>query len=80
MFLPYNLVKAGINGTLTMLLYKPVVRTLRRAKLLPPAEREGGGNGKRTVLTTVIAVLMIAVSLLVFFLVLGGKISIGIDK
>lgn len=33
-FLPFNLVKGGINATLTMLLYKPVVTALRRADLV----------------------------------------------
>lgn len=35
-FLPFNLVKGGINAALTMLLYKPVVTALRRADLVPP--------------------------------------------
>lgn len=33
-FLPFNLVKGGINAALTMLLYKPVVTALRRADLV----------------------------------------------
>lgn len=33
-FLPFNLAKGGINAGLTLLLYKPVVGTLRKAKLL----------------------------------------------
>ena len=80
LLLPFNLTKATLNAGMVLLLYKPVVRTLRRAKLLSPAEQETVGGGKRTALTTVIAILMIVASLLVFFLVLGGKISIGIDK
>ncbi|MBS1412067.1 MAG: ECF transporter S component [Christensenellaceae bacterium] len=34
-FLPYNLIKGGVNTALTMLLYKPVVTALRKAHLLP---------------------------------------------
>ena len=34
-FLPFNAVKGGLNMTATLLVYKPVVDALRRAKLIP---------------------------------------------
>lgn len=34
-FLPFNLVKGGLNMALILLLYKPVVSALRRARLVP---------------------------------------------
>ena len=34
-FLPFNLLKASFNAVLTVLLYKTVVRTLRKAHLVP---------------------------------------------
>ena len=34
-FLPFNAVKGGLNLTATLLLYKPVVGALRKAKLIP---------------------------------------------
>ena len=34
-FLPFNLAKGGMNMAATLLLYKPVVTALRKAKLLP---------------------------------------------
>lgn len=40
-FLPFNLIKSGLNAALTMLLYKPLVRALRAAGLLPPRELQG---------------------------------------
>ena len=40
-FLPFNLLKAGLNSALTLLIYKPVSRALRRAKLLPPSPETG---------------------------------------
>ena len=40
--LPFNLLKAGINMALTILLYKPVVTALRKASLLPPSETVTG--------------------------------------
>jgi riboflavin transporter FmnP len=39
-FLPYNLMKSGINAGITMLLYRPVVMALRKAKLLPVSVSE----------------------------------------
>lgn len=33
-FLPFNLIKGGLNAALTMLLYKPVVTALRQARLI----------------------------------------------
>lgn len=44
-FLPFNLIKGGINAGLTLLLYKPIVGALRRAKLAPPTS----SGTKRTV-------------------------------
>ena len=38
LFLPYNLLKSGLNATLTMLLYKSTASALRAARLLPKAE------------------------------------------
>ncbi len=34
-FLPFNLIKGGINAALTLVLYKPIVGALRRSHLLP---------------------------------------------
>lgn len=41
-FLPFNLLKAGINMALTLLIYKPVSTALRKARLLP--ESKGGAQ------------------------------------
>ena len=37
-FLPFNLVKGGLNMALILLLYKPVVTALRKAKLVPESQ------------------------------------------
>ncbi|ADL03961.1 ECF transporter S component [Lacrimispora saccharolytica] len=36
-FIPFNLLKGGINTALTLLIYKPLVTTLRRSNLIIPA-------------------------------------------
>ena len=37
-FLPFNLVKGGLNMAVILLLYKPVVTALRKAKLVPESQ------------------------------------------
>lgn len=41
-FLPFNLVKGGINACITLILYKPVVTVLRNAHLVKPSEENEG--------------------------------------
>ena len=41
-FLPFNLIKGGINAGLAMLLYKPVVGALRGAGLVAPSQSKKG--------------------------------------
>jgi len=68
-FLPFNLVKAGINAALTILLYKPIVGALRRAKLVPTLEQ----SEKKTFnLGFTIVIGLVLVTLLLLFLVLAG--------
>lgn len=43
-FLPFNLVKGGLNAGLTLLLYKPVVGALRKTNLVPKASSEHKGK------------------------------------
>ena len=64
-FLPFNLIKGGINATLTILIYKPIVTALRKAKLIPPSTGSGQGGRKK------IGVLIVAAVLLVTFILLA---------
>ena len=63
-FLPFNTIKGGLNAALTLLLYKPLVITLRRAKLVPASQNEGE---KKTIR---FSFLWIALGLLIVFAVL----------
>ena len=38
-FLPFNLIKGGVNAAVTALIYKPVVRALRHSHLVEPREK-----------------------------------------
>lgn len=62
-FLPFNLVKGGMNMAVTLLLYKPVVEALRKAKLVAPSE--SGQKGKLNA-----GFLLFALALLVTFVLL----------
>ena len=67
-FIPFNLLKAGLNTALTLLLYTPVNTALRRARLLPQAT-ESGAAGKRTSLGVTIAALVLLASCILLVLV-----------
>ena len=45
-FLPFNLVKGGLNMALILLLYKPVVTALRKARLVPESHDACRGQGQ----------------------------------
>lgn len=45
-FLPFNVVKGGINATLTLLLYKPIVTALNRANLIAASPTSSRGSVK----------------------------------
>ena len=68
-FLPFNLIKGGINAGLTLLIYKPVVNALRRAHLVE-ASSSGNKGGFKAGYTVFAAVVLITFVLL--FLVMIG--------
>lgn len=72
-FLPFNLLKAGINGALTVLLYKPIVNALRKARLVEPSRSAASGpsaGGKR--LGVALAALVLLATFVLLALVLAG--------
>ncbi len=74
LLLPFNLVKATLNGAIVLLLYKPLSQVLKRLGFLPrkQATEEGSKSHHvlRSVLVTVIALVCIAASFAVVFWVL----------
>jgi riboflavin transporter FmnP len=69
MFLPFNLLKAGLNSALILALYKPLTLALRRARLLPEAPKTGSTKWG----TYLFAGLLLATCILLM-LVMQGKI------
>lgn len=69
-FLPFNLVKGGMNMAAILLLYKPVVGALRKAHLVAPSEKQ---KGKFNVGYLLFALVLLA-TFVVLMLVLAGII------
>ena len=70
-FLPFNLIKAGLNSALTLGLYKPLTAALRSARLLPPAD---SNKPKSTKPGIYIFAALLLVTCILLLLVLQGKI------
>ena len=68
-FLPFNLLKAGLNTAFVLFLYKPLVNALRKTGLV--ASREQTGNAKMG--ASLLGVLLLATCILLL-LVFQGKI------
>lgn len=73
-FLPFNAVKGGLNMTATLLIYKPVVDALRRAKLIPESTSQAAPVQGRKHLGMTLVILFIFVSCVLFALSLQGII------
>lgn len=65
-FLPFNLLKAGLNTALTLALYKPLVTALRKVRLLEP-QTESTGASKTGVYLLAAALLITCILLLLVF-------------
>ena len=66
-FLPFNLLKAGLNSSITLLLYKPLVNGLRRAGLVTAAPAASKGTKKPGVLIFAALLLIICILLVLSY-------------
>ena len=64
-FLPFNLIKGGMNAAITMLLYKPVVTALRRSNLIE--SKQDSGKMQINIGVLLVALLMIITCVLLIF-------------
>jgi len=71
-FLPFNLLKAGLNSSITLLLYKPLVTGLRKAGLVPSSSSTGTTSSKKPGVFLFAGLLLVTCILLV--LVMRGII------
>ena len=67
-FLPFNLLKGGLNAGITLLIYKPVSSALRRAGLAPVNEAHGQSPRKFSLPVTIAAAAVVITCALLFYL------------
>ena len=79
LLLPFNAVKGVLNASVVLLLYKPLSRALKKSRLARLSVFESttqiNNNHKKSVLVTAIALVVMIISLVIIFTVLGGSIS-----
>jgi riboflavin transporter FmnP len=63
-FLPFNLLKGSLNAAVTMAVYKPLSKALRKAGMLPSSG--GGGASAGVIIVSVFAVATCILLMLVF--------------
>ncbi len=66
-FLPFNLIKGGLNAAITMLLYKPVVTVLRRSNLIESKQDSGKMQLNTGVLLVALLLFITCVLLILSF-------------
>lgn len=70
-FVPFNLVKGGINAGITLLIYAPIVSALRKAKMVPPSS---SNSKKKFSAGYTIFALAVVITFALLLLVLAGVI------
>ena len=67
-FLPFNLIKSGLNLALTLVLYKPMVTALRKTGLVPESSAVSENGGEKHAFRA--GIMLISILLLALFVVL----------
>ena len=73
LFLPFNLVKATLNGAVVLMLYKPFSTVLKRTRLIEYRLSDGkdkGGFGARSLIVTLSSVVVIAAAICIVVFVI----------
>lgn len=65
-FLPFNLIKGGINAGLTLVLYKPLITALRKANLVPSTTHSRGHFHVGFTLLSILVLITFVLLFLVF--------------
>lgn len=73
-FLPFNFVKGGLNMAVILVLYKPVVTALRKARLVPESHTPDQSSGKNFNAGFLLFSLALLATFVVLTLVLMGMI------
>lgn len=85
LLLPFNLTKAVLNAALVLILYKPVSRALKAAKIIDnravgseiaKGRENFGGSRWVSVILLAVGIVLVALSVIVFLVVLEGEFKI----
>lgn len=71
-FLPFNLLKGGLNTALTLLIYKPIVQALRKANLVEVPQDSGQRIDKGKKIGLLLIAFVLLVTCIFFILVMKG--------
>lgn len=74
LFAPFNLVKGGLNMAIVLLIYKPVVGTLRKVGLVEETVKADGQKNSEVKKLSIVLSLFLLATCIVALLVLNGKI------
>lgn len=69
-FLPFNLLKSGLNAGITFLLYKPVITALRKGGYISMSEQQSQGKPTGLILLAVVVII----TCILFILSMNGVI------
>jgi len=72
-FLPFNLLKGGLNAAITMLLYKPIKKALYKSRLMSGSEKTAVTAGKVNIGTMLVSCFII-ITCVLLILVFQGHI------
>lgn len=73
-FLPFNLIKALLNGAITMLVYKPVSRALKQSSLMESRAAQASAPSPRRSAGAMLIAALVVVSCVAAILVMRGVI------
>ena len=71
-FLPFNLLKGGLNAAVAMLLYKPVRIALDRSRLVPIQADTGAKSAKLNIGVILVSVFVVATCVLIILAMQGS--------
>ena len=74
LLLPFNFAKTLLNGAAALVIYKPLVRAMRAARLAPPSksepsEKPANPSRRPTVMALIVAAVAVAVAIAMFILI-----------
>ncbi len=67
-FLPFNIIKCGLNTALTLLIYKPCVKAMRQVGLLKAKDVEKEGKSRVSISIIIASAFLIAVMIVLYIL------------